>query len=117
VGHTVNIGSNLINQVRYGQLAATANQCSQAVPQSVVDAIGFTGTFPSLPDCARSYPGITLNPANRAGGPVNDTTTSNIPTREVSDSLTLIHGKHTLDDGGRLSFLDTKAQSQRRLPW
>src|SRR5216110_2023441 len=104
VGHTVNFGSHLVNQVRYGQLEATANQCSQAVPQSVVDAVGFTGVYPNLPDCARSYPGITLNPTSRAGGPVNDTTLSNIPTREVTDSLTLIRGKHTLMMGGDYRF-------------
>src|SRR5438132_1908039 len=104
VGHTVNFGSHLVNQVRYGQLEATANQCSQAVPQSVVDAVGFTGVYPNLPDCARSYPGITLNPTSRAGGPVNDTTLSNIPTREVTDSLTLIRGKHTLLMGGDYRF-------------
>src|SRR5207302_4434775 len=82
----------------------TSNQWSQAVPQSVVDAIGFTGGFTGLDDCARSYPGITLNPFSRAGGPVNDITTSNIPTREVTDSLTLIRGKHTLMMGGDYRF-------------
>jgi len=99
VGHTINIGSHLVNQARYGQLEATANQCSQAVPQSVIDAIGFTGVYPNLSDCARSYPGITLNPTSRVGGPVNDTTLSNIPTREIADSLTLIHGRQTLTMG------------------
>jgi len=82
VGHTINIGSHLVNQARYGQLEATANQCSQAVPQSVVDAIAFTGAFPNLSACARSYPGITLiNFTSRR--PVNDTTLSNIPTRSL----------------------------------
>jgi len=104
VGHTLNIGTHVINQARYGQLEATANQCSQSVPESVVTSIGFTGTFQNLSDCARSLPGVTLNPTSRAGGPVNDTTTSNIPTREVADSLTLIHGKHTLTMGGDYRF-------------
>ena len=104
VGHTLSIGSHVVNQARYGQLEATANQCSQSVPESVVTSIGFTGTFQNLSDCARSYPGITLNPLTRMGGPVNDTTTSNIPTREVADSLTLIRGKHTLTMGADYRF-------------
>jgi hypothetical protein len=100
VGHTINIGSHLVNQARYGQLEATANYCSTAVSQSVVDALGLTGVFSNLPDCARSFPGIGLSQFSGVGGPVNDTSTSNIPTRELSDSLTLIHGRHTLTMGG-----------------
>src|SRR5438552_18859697 len=85
-------------------MKSTANQCYQAVHQSCVDAVGFNSVYPNLPDCARSYPGITLNPTSRAGGPVNDTTLSNIPTREVTDSQTLIRGKHTLMMGGDYRF-------------
>ena len=99
IGHTINIGSNLVNQARYGQLHAVANQCSQSVSQSVVSSLGLSGVFGNLPDCARSFPGLGFSQFSGVGGPVNDTSTSDIPTREVTESLTFIHGKHTLTTG------------------
>ena len=99
VGHTLNLGSHIVNQARYGQLEATANQCSQAVSDSVVSSLGITGVFSGLPDCARSFPGIGFAQFSGVGGPVNDTSTSNIPTREFADSLTLIKGRHTITMG------------------
>jgi len=99
VSHTVTLGPTNVNNVRLGRIESTANQCGTPVDQSIVDALGFTGTFPNLPDCARSYPDVVIAQFARVGGPVNDTTLSNIPMWEAADSFTAVRGKHTLAMG------------------
>ncbi len=97
VSHTITLGAQKVNDFRFGRLDATANQCGVAAPQSAIDAVGLTGVFPNLPDCARSYPGaIGLDRFSGVGGPTNDTTTSNIPMWEFADSFSTVRGKHTL---------------------
>src|SRR5438552_5833955 len=95
VGHTVNLGSYVVSQARYGQLEATANQCTTPIAQSVVNSIGLTGVFSNMPDCYRVFPGVKFTQFAGGCGPTNGETTSNIPTREFTESLTLVHGKHT----------------------
>jgi hypothetical protein len=100
ISHTATIGPTNVNNIRFGRLESTANQCATAVDQSVVDALGLTGTFQNIDDCARSYPGtIGLGQYSSVGGPVNDTTLSNIPMWEFADSFSTVRGKHTLSMG------------------
>jgi hypothetical protein len=100
VSHTLNLGARNVNNFRFGRLGATANQCGVPVPQSVVDALGITGVFPNLPDCARSYPGsLGIGNYTGVGGPVNDTTLSYIPTWQFADDFSMIRGKHTFTMG------------------
>jgi len=99
VSHTVTLGPLSVNNVRLGRLEATSNQCGTPVAQSVVDALGLTGVFQNLDDCARSYPTVGLSRYGGVGGPVNDTTLSNIPTWEAADSFSTVRGKHTLAMG------------------
>jgi hypothetical protein len=101
ISHTLNLGSRNVNNFRFGRLGATANQCGVPVSQSIIDALGFKGVFPNLPNCARSYPGsISIGNYSSFGGPVNDTTLSYIPTWEFADDFSMIRGKHTLTIGG-----------------
>ena len=99
IGHTISIGSNLVNEARYGQLTPIVNQCTPPVSQSVISAIGFAGTFQNETDCYRWFPNIAMGQFNSYGGHINGQTTSNIPVREFADSLTYIRGKHTLTMG------------------
>jgi hypothetical protein len=99
VSHTVTLGPTNVNNVRLGRLEATSNQCGTPVPQSYVDALGLTGLFQNLDDCARSYPDVGLSRYSGVGGPVNDTTLSNIPTWEAADSFSTVRGKHTVAVG------------------
>jgi hypothetical protein len=100
LSHTITIGGKSVNNFRFARLKATANQCGTAADQSAIDAIGFTGVFQSLPDCARSYPGpITLDPYSGVAGPVNDTTLSYIPTWEANEAFSTIWGNHSLSMG------------------
>jgi hypothetical protein len=99
--HTVTLGPTNVNNARFGRLESTANQCATSVDQSVVDSLGLTGVFQGIDDCSRSYPGgLGLPPYSGIGGPVNDTTLSNIPMWEGADSFTMVRGKHTLAMGG-----------------
>ena len=100
VSHTLNLGTRNVNNFRFGRLGATANQCGVPVSQSIIDAVGLTGVFPNLPDCARSYPGgISIGNYSGFGGPTNDTTLSYIPTWEFADDFSMIRGKHTFTMG------------------
>ncbi|PYV34224.1 MAG: hypothetical protein DMG22_06935 [Acidobacteria bacterium] len=100
ISHTITLGGWSVNNFRFARLKATANQCGTPAPQSDIDALGFTGVFPNLPDCARSYPGgIGIAPFSDVGGPTNDTTLSYIPTWEADDSFSTIRGNHSLSIG------------------
>ncbi len=98
--YTATLGSNVVNNFRFGNLSATAIQGASPAPASVVQALGFTGIFTNLPDYARGYPGISLqNLSGNAGSPGNNPTTSDIPMWEYADSLTINHGRHTFGLG------------------
>lgn len=99
VTHTINIGPHLVNQFRLGYLEATANQYGVAAPQSAVDAMGLTGVFTDLPDIQRTWPSLGMTGYSGVGGAVNAYQASNQPMWDLSDSLMIIRGKHTLTVG------------------
>jgi hypothetical protein len=100
VTHTVNVGPHLVNQFRLGFLEATANQFGTAAPQSAVDDIGLTGVFQNMPDVQRTWPSIGMTGYSGVGGAVNAYQASNQPMWDLSDSLNIIRGKHTITVGG-----------------
>ncbi|MBZ5516093.1 MAG: TonB-dependent receptor [Acidobacteriia bacterium] len=99
VSHSVTLGQRNVNNVRFGRLESTANTCvATPVPKSVVDALGLTGVFQNLDDCARGYPSTNaLGQFSGFGGATREL--SNIPIWEFADSFTTIRGKHTLAIG------------------
>ncbi len=100
VSHTVSLGQKNVNNIRYGQLNAKAIQGANPAPTSDVSALGLSGIFTSLADYARGYPNISIGGYSGSfGSPGNNPTTSDIPQWEVADSLTSIHGKHSLSIG------------------
>ncbi len=100
IAHTISLGSRNVNNFRYGRLGAVSIQGSTPAPASFVSALGFTGTFTSLPDYARGYPSVAFqNLSGTVGSPGNNPTTSDIPVWEVTDSFTTIHGRHTIGIG------------------
>ncbi len=100
VSHTISLGQNNVNNVRYGQLSAKSIQGVNPAPVSDVSALGLASTFTNLADYARGYPNVSIGGFNgSAGSPGNNPTTSDIPTWELADSLTSIHGKHTFSIG------------------
>ncbi len=100
VSHTISLGQNNVNNLRYGQLEAKSVQGVNAAPASAVGGLGLTGIFSNLPDYARGYPNVSIGGYNSGfGSPGNSPTTSDIPQWELADSFTSIHGKHTFSMG------------------
>ena len=100
ISHTISLGPNNVNNVRYGQLSATSVQGVTPAPAADVAALNVASVFSTLPDYARGYPNLSIGGYNGSfGSPGNTPTTSDIPTWEIADSFTSIHGKHTLSIG------------------
>ena len=101
ISHTKNIGSRMVNNFRFGRLEPIAIQGGVAAPDTDVSALGLTGVFQNLPAYARLYPSVGFQgiAGTSFGSQGNDTTTSDIPTWQFSDSLTIIHGRHTTTVG------------------
>jgi hypothetical protein len=102
VSHSLPLSPSLVNQFRFGYLKATANQHGAAAAKADVAALNLTGVFTSaLSDAQRGYPGIAFSAGGfaRAGGAVNDYTTSSQPMWDVGDTITWIRGSHTLNFG------------------
>ena len=81
-------------------------------PVDDVSKIGLTGVFPDLPDAVRLYPTIAFQGINNSDVRKhfsNSSTTSDIPTWEFADSLSIVHGKHTIAIGA-----DYRRWTQRR---
>ena len=101
ISHTKDIGARMVNNFRFGRLEPITIQGGIAAPESDVNALGLTGVFQNLPDYARLYPSVAFQGIRNSsfGSQGNDTTTSDSPTWQFSDSLTMIHGRHTTTVG------------------
>jgi hypothetical protein len=101
ISYTKDIGSRMVNNFRFGRLEPISIQGGVAAPASDVSALGLTGVFQNLPNYARLYPSIAFQGIRNSsfGSQGNDTTTSDSPTWQFSDSLTMIHGRHTTTVG------------------
>jgi hypothetical protein len=103
VSHAVPIGTNVVNEFRFGYVRALANQNGATADQGDVDALGLTGVFTNLNDDQRSYPavgfagvGAGLSGGGSAG---NDYQASNQPMWDISNATTWIRGNHTFKFG------------------
>ena len=103
VSHTLPIGSNLVNQFRFGYVGATAVQHGAPAPQADIDPLKLTGVFTGLPDDQRSYPAVGFGGVGAGlsggGSAVNDYQSSYQPMWDVSNTTTWIRGRHTLNFG------------------
>lgn len=100
ISHTIALGARNVNNFRLGYLHATAIQGAPATSSAAISALGITGIFTSLPSYASGFPTLTFpTPLGTFGSPGNNPTTSDIPTWEYADSLTMNRGRHTIDVG------------------
>jgi hypothetical protein len=102
ISHSWPIGPKLVNQFRFGRVTATVNQNGVPANPADIAALGLNGVFTdTLSDVQRGYPGIAFSAGGfaRAGGAVNDYTTSYQPMWDVSNTTTLLRGSHTLNIG------------------
>ena len=101
VSHTIPIGHSIVNNFRFGHLDATAIQGAPPASSSQISALGVTGVFTNLPGYAAGFPTIGFEGAllGTYGSPGNNPTTSDVPTWEFADSVTIVRGKHTIGLG------------------
>ncbi len=100
ISHTKNIGSFMTNNFRFGHLEPIAIQGGTPITSSQVSTLGIAGVYPNLPNYARLFPTISLSgPYTSVGSQGNDTTTSDIPTWQFSDTLSVVKGRHTINTG------------------
>jgi hypothetical protein len=90
---------NFITQLRYSSLDVAADQLGVAVPQSVIDSFNFSGIYNPLPDNQRTLPNVGVTGYLIGGAAVNTPWLNEQVTHELSDSTTLIKGRHSLSFG------------------
>lgn len=103
VSHSLPVGSNLVNQFRFGYIEATANQFGAEADPADIAALNLTGVFTTLNDQQRSYPGIAWGGVGTGllggGSAVNDYQASNQPMWDISNNTAWIRGRHTVNFG------------------
>ena len=99
--HTITLGHANVNNFRVGYLHSVAIQGAPPASNSQISALGVTGVFSNLPSYAAGFPTIGFEGTllGTFGSPGNNPTTSDIPTWEFADSMTMIRGKHTIGLG------------------
>jgi hypothetical protein len=99
--HTITLGHANVNNFRVGYLHSVAIQGAPAASSSQISGLGLTGVFTNLPSYAAGFPTIGFEGTllGTFGSPGNNPTTSDIPTWEFADSMTMIRGKHTIGFG------------------
>jgi hypothetical protein len=90
-------GATIVNQFRWGQLNAAADQLGAPVAQSVLNSLKLQGVYSSIPYPA--LPNVSLTGFMGPGGPVNVPWVNDQPTKDVSDSLNFNHGAHSVTVG------------------
>jgi hypothetical protein len=100
-GYTRTFSSNLINQFRFGYLKTDNSHRGVAAPQDQVAALKLSGLYP-----VKSTPYVEVNWLNNGnnyalfgGSANNDPNLFSQPTYDMSDSLTINHGRHTITTG------------------
>ena len=112
--HTISLTPNLVNQFTFGRMEAYAVQSGTPVAQSVIDSLGFNGTFKTLTEAQRSYTNMNFtnndprdsNNNQRPdqnlggfGGALNAYSYSDNPIWQFSDSISYLRGAHSLTIG------------------
>jgi hypothetical protein len=100
-GYTRTFSSNLINQFRFGYLKTDNAHRGVSAPQARITALNFTGLYP-----LKSTPYVEVNWLNNpnhyalfGGSANNDPNIFDQPTYDMSDSVTINHGQHTITAG------------------
>jgi hypothetical protein len=103
IAHNISLGTHNVNNFRVGYLHATAIQGAPPTSDNVIQALGLSNLSPlaSIPSYARGFPNLNFdsNVLSAFGGPPLSPTTTDIPTWEFADSMTMIRGKHTIAVG------------------
>jgi len=99
VSHTLNLGRSTVNNFRFGHLTANAPQGGPAISSDAVSQLALAGTFTKFTALQQTWPNVGLSKFDSGGGSVNGYSGSEGPTWEFADSVTSVHGRHTLGFG------------------
>ena len=101
VSHTINLGSSIVNNFRFGHLTANAPQGGPQITADAVSALNLTGTFQHFTALQQTWPSVAFNSGGfgQGGGSVNSYTGSEGPTWEYADSFSWVKGHHTIGFG------------------
>jgi len=104
VGHTLSIGSHIVNQFIMGVMDSYLLNYGASTTQATQASLGLNNVFTNLSSPERVYPTIAWNNQNGEnlgglGGANNAYTYSDNPMWQFSDALSYIHGAHTLTVG------------------
>ena len=113
---------NLINQFRFGYLEALARTTPTPIPAADLTALGLSNIFLTPND---GYPSIALatyaNLPNDetafagSGAAINTPSISNQPLEDLSDAVSWTHGKHTINFGYGMQWLQFDAKNDSNL--
>ena len=100
-GYTRTFSSNLINQFRIGYLRTDNTHHGVAAPPAQIAALKLSGLYPlkSTPYMEVNWNNNKGNLALFGGSSNNDPNIFDQPTYDMSDSVTINHGKHTITAG------------------
>jgi hypothetical protein len=100
-GYTRTFSSNLINQFRIGYLRTDNSHHGVAAPPAQITALKMSGLYPlkSTPYVEVGWNNNTGNLALFGGSANNDPNIFDQPTYDMSDTVTINHGKHTITAG------------------
>jgi hypothetical protein len=103
ISHSVPVGTNLVNQFRFGYVGGTAVQHGAPADPADIAALQLTGVFTDLNPDQNSYPAVGFGGVGSGmsggGSAVNDYQSSYQPMWDVSNTTTWIRGRHTLSFG------------------
>jgi Carboxypeptidase regulatory-like domain len=100
VSHTISFGTSITNNFRFGYLDAQAPQGGvNTPPDAAVAALGINNAFTQFSPLQLTWPSINLTQYSIGGGSINAYTGSDSPSWEFADSLSWVHGKHSLGFG------------------
>lgn len=99
ISHTINFGPRTVNNFRFGYLEADAPESSVTPPSSLAGELALTGVFTHFGPLQETWPNVGLSTYSSGGGPVNSYSGSSSPAWEWADSVTSVHGRHTLGFG------------------
>jgi hypothetical protein len=101
VSHTVNFGPHIINQAHFGHLSVSTDLGGYGALPSDIAALQLQNVFTNLSDLQRVYPDIQYADGrwSNVGGAGNAYTANEQPEWDFGDSVTWIHGRHTVTTG------------------
>jgi hypothetical protein len=112
--HTFNITDHLVNEFKFGFMnfgGPPVRNISQGTPKYALSASGITGLYPG--QASQDFPNTTFSGANAPSAWAGNTQTSTSvsETYTALDNLNWLKGRHSMNFGGQLQWLENNAST------